>query len=196
MTVHSPSPASLVIRGHSLYGSHTATYWTKEWNNVPLVPGNLLGSYTNWLSLPVDGEEMADELVDKLIPFYPASYTIDSAQVVTYDPLDPIAIPRAIKAYGTAGTEGDPGLIKATQVLFILRDTAYNMAKITLLDAVISGDFEPLSDISGSAEATDLVGVFTSDAWAFTSKADLKITTFQKLTYKLNDALRKKYDMD
>lgn len=196
MTVHSPSPAALVIRGHSPYGSHTAYYWTKEWNPVPLVPGNLLGSYTNWLSLPVDGEEMADELVAKLAPFYHATYTIDSAQVVTIDPADPIQIPRAIKAYGTPGTEVDAGLDKATQILFMLRDTAYNMAKVMLLDCVISGNFLPLTDISGSAESLALVGVFTSDAWAFTSKADLKIASFQKVTYKHNDALRKKYDMD
>jgi hypothetical protein len=139
---------------------------------------------------------MADELVEKLAPFYHASYTIDSVQVVTYDPSDPIAIPRAIKAYGSPGTETDAGLDKATQILFIMRDTAYNMAKIMLLDSVISGDFNPLSDISGSAESLALVGVFTSDAWAFTSKADLKISTFQKVTYKHNDALRAKYDMD
>jgi len=196
MTVHSPAPASLVVRGHSPYGSHTAQYWTKEWNPVPLVPGNLLGSYTNWLSLPVDGEVMADELVAKLAPFYHATYTIDSVQVVTYDPLDPLAIPRAIKAYGTPGTETDPGLDKATQILFMLRDTAYNMAKVMLLDCVISGNFNPLSDISGSPESLALVGVFTSDAWAFTSKADLKIASFQKVTYKHNDSLRKRYDMD
>ena len=196
MAEHSPAPASLVIRGHSPYGSHVATFWTREWNPVPLVPGNVLGSYTNWLSLPVDGEEMADELVEKLAPFYHATYSIDSAQVVTYDPLDPFAIPRAIKAYGSPGTETDPGLDKATQILFMMRDTDYNMAKIMLLDAVISGDFNPLSDISGSSESLALVGVFTSDAWAFTSKADLKISTFQKVTYKHNDALRKKYDMD
>jgi len=196
MTEHSPAPACFVVRGHSPYGSHTASYWTKEWNPVPLVPGNLLGSYTNWLSLPVDGEEMADELVAKLAPFYHATYTIDSVQVVTYDPADPLAIPRAIKAYGAPGTEVDAGLDKATQILFMLRDTAYNMAKIMLLDAVISGNFNPLSDISGSAESLALVGVFTSDAWAFTSKADLKIASFQKVTYKHNDALRKRYDMD
>ena len=196
MPEHSPSPAALVIRGHSPYGAHTSYYWTKEWNPVPLVPGNLLGSYTNWLSLPVDGEEMADELVSKLAPFYHATYTIDSAQVVTIDPLDPIQIPRAIKAYGTPGTEVDAGLDKATQIMFMLRDTAYNMAKVMLLDCVISGNFLPLTDISGSAESVALVGVFTSDAWAFTSKADLKIASFQKVTYKHNDALRKKYDMD
>jgi len=196
MTVHSPAPAALVIRGHSPYGSHTAYYWTKEWNPVPLVPGNLLGSYTSWLSLPVDGEVMADELVAKLAPFYHATYTIDSAQVVTIDPLDPIQIPRAIKAYGTPGTEVDAGLDKATQILFMLRDTAYNMAKVMLLDCVISGNFLPLTDITGSAESLALVGVFASDSWAFTSKADLKIASFQKVTYKHNDALRKKYDMD
>lgn len=196
MATHSPSPAALVLRGHSPFGSHTAYYWTKAWNPVPLVPGNLLGSYTNWLSLPCDGEEMADELVAKLAPFYHATYTIDSAQVVTIDPLDPIQIPRAIKAYGTPGTETDAGHDKGTQILFIMRDTAYNMAKIMLLDSVISGDFEPLSDISGSAESLALVGVFTSDAWAFTSKADLKIASFQKVTYKFNDALRKKYGLD
>lgn len=196
MTVHSPAPAALCIRGHSPFGSHTAFYWTREWNPVPLVPGNALGSYTNWLSLPVDGEVMADELVAKLAPFYHATYTIDSAQVITYDGVDDGAIPRAIKAYGTVGTETDPGLDKATQILFMLRDSEYNMAKVMLLDAVISGNFLPLTDISGSAESLALVGVFTSDAWAFSSKADLKITSFQKVTYKHNDALRRKYDMD
>lgn len=196
MTVHLPSPTKLVVRSHSVYGNHTAGFYAREWNPVPLVPGNLLGSFTNWLSLPVDGEEMADELVEKLTPFYPTSYFIDSVQIVTYDPDTQIAIPRAIKAYATPGTETDVGWSKATMQNYILRDSEYNMAKIVLLDVVNTNQWNPVTDISGSAEATALVGVFTSDAWAFSSKADLKITTFQKITYKLSDELRKRYDMD
>jgi hypothetical protein len=196
MAEHDNAPTSLIVRSHSAFGNHSATFHAKEWNSVPLIPGNLLGSFTNWLSLPVDGEAMADELVDKLKVFYPPNYFIDSVQIVTYDPLDPIAIPRAIKAYGVAGTETDTGWSKATMQNYILRDSAYNMAKIVLLDTVNQNQWNPVTDISGSAEATALVGVFTSDAWAFSSKADLKITTFQKITYKLSDSLRKRYEMD
>lgn len=196
MTVHLPGPTTFVVRSHSVYGNHMATFLCREWNPVPLVPGNLLGSFTSWLSLPVDGEEMADELVEKLAPFYPTSYFIDSVQVVTYDPDDPIAIPRAIKNYGTPGTDVTAAWSKATMQTYIMRDSAYNMAKIVLLDTVNANAWDALTDISGSAEATALVGVFTSDAWAFQSRAGLKITTFQKITYKLSDELRKRYGMD
>lgn len=196
MTVHDPGPTTFVVRSHSVYGNHTAVFCCREWNPVPLVPGNLLGSFTNWLSLPVDGEEMADELILRLQPFYPISYVLDSVQVVTYDPLDPIAIPRAIKAYGALGTETDAGWSRATQAIFIMRDASYNMAKITLLDVVNTNQWNPVTTLAGSPEATALVGVFTSDAWAFQSRAGQKITTFQKITYKLNDELRKRYGMD
>jgi hypothetical protein len=139
---------------------------------------------------------MADELVEKLVPFYPEDYFIDSVQIVTYEPDTNIAIPRAIKAYGSPGTETDEGWDKATMQNYILRDSEYNLAKIVLLDVVNQNNWDVVTDISSSPEAEALVGVFTSDAWAFCSKADEKITTFQKITYKLSDELRKRYGMD
>lgn len=196
MTVHSLFPAFVKINYHSAFGAHAQILSVREWNPVPLVPLNDLGSFTNWLGLPVDGEEMIDEYVLKLKEFYLASTVIDTATIYTMDTETSPAIPRASMALGVPGVEVSTNWSKAVQHQYILRDTAYNMAKLILLDAPIGTSWDPVTTLTGSAEAAALVGVLTSSAWAFSSKANLQITTFQKITYKLNDKLRKEYNMD
>lgn len=197
MTEYSLDPAYGILNYHSVDGSHTATFPTREWNPVPLVPGNLLGSYTNWLGLPADGEEMWNELVDKWKVFAKPSMIIDSIIVYTKDGASAPAIPRASKAYGTVGTSAATTWSKATESTWMMRDSAYNVFKIVQLDTPWpAGGLEPLTSLAGNADAEALVGVFTSDAWAFQSRANLKPTTFQKITYNLNKKLRREYGLD
>lgn len=196
MTVHSYYPAFVQLNYHSPAGAHTQRFSTKEWNSVPLVPGNGLGSYNNWLGLPVDGEEMVLELVDKLQAFNIPGTVYDNAVVYTLASVDAPAIPRATLNLGIPGTSASVLWWKAVMQTWVMRDTEYNMAKIVQLDCPQRDSWEPLSDLSSSVPAQELVGVFTSDAWAWSSKANLKIATFQKITYKLSDTLRKEYNMD
>jgi len=197
MTVYSLDPAYAVVAYHSDKGAHTETVPTRAWNAVPLVPGNVLGSYTNWLGLPCDGEEMFDELVDKLKVFKKTTSAIDSVTIYTKDSPTAPSIPRASKAYGVAGTNAATTWYQASESVWMMRDSAYNVFKIVLLDDPLpAGGFTPLTTLSGSADAEALVGVFTSDSWAFQSRANLKPTTFQKITYNLNKKLREDYNLN
>lgn len=189
-------PAYVLLRYHSAYGAHTAVYPTREWLAGPVVPGNDLGSYENWAGIPCDGQEMVEDLVDALAAFYPASVIVDSATVYTLATPESPAIPRATHALGTAGTETDPGWSKAVQLSWQIRDTAWGLSKIVMLDAVSNNQWDVTSDISGSAESLALVGALTSTSWAWSSRLGNRPATFTKLTKKLNDKLRREYGMD
>jgi len=196
MTVHSYFPGYVKIDYHSAYGAHTKIICTREWTNVPIVPGNALGSYQNWATLPCDGEEMVLDLVNAEAEFHLASTIFDIATVYTMDSETSPAIPRASMALGIPGTSVATTWAKAVQQQLILRDTAYNMAKYIMLDVPIGSSWNSQSDISGSPEMLALVGALTSSSWAWSSKANNQIVTFQKVTYKLNDKLRQEYGMD
>lgn len=193
MAEHALWPAYGDVRYHSAFGVHHAIVPTREWFGVPLVPDNVLGQYTNWSSLPCDGEEMWDEFVLRWKPFFAASVTLDSITIYTKATPVSEAIPRAVKAYGVVGTETDPGWSKAVERTWTMRDTEFNIAKSVMLDAQSSNQFDRITNIDGSAESVAYFGMLKSLSWAFQSRAGFRINTFQSLVTGLNDTLKKKY---
>lgn len=195
MAVHSLFPAYVLFNYHSAWGAHTQIVPTKEWFEAPLVPGNVLGNYQNWSSVPCDGEEMIDELVLRLSAFNVAGTIYDTATIYTKASETAPAIPRATKALGVAGTLVSTNWSKAVMQTFIMRDTAYNLFKLVQLDAPIGSGWDAVSNISGSAAALALTGAVSALGWAWASRAGLRPANFQKITYKLNDKLREEYGM-
>lgn len=193
MAEHALFPAYGDVRYHSTWGVHHALVPTREWFASPLVPGNVLGQYQNWSSIPCDGEEMWDEFVDNWKPFFPATVVLDTVTIYTKATPTSTAIPKAVKAYGTAGTETDPGWSQAVERTWFMRDTEFFIAKSIMLDAQSGGNFSRVADISGSPESLAYFGMLSSLSWAFQSRAGYRINTFQSLTTGLNDKLRKEY---
>ncbi len=189
-------PAYIQFVYHSLLGLHTRIIPTREWNSVPLVPGGALGSYTNWLGFPADGEEMVDEMVEKLAAFAIPSQVIDTATVFTLDTPESPARPRATKSYGTPGTSVNTDFWQAREQTFIFRDTEFAIAKLVLLDCPWNNSGFPLFDISGSTPATDLTGALMSTAWAWASRNGEQVNSFVKITYNINQKLRDEYRMN
>jgi len=189
-------PAYVLFSYHSPWGIHTRIIPSREWNNVPLVPGNLLGSYTNWLGFPCDGEEMVDEMVTNTADMYPSNVVLDTATIFTLETSESPARPRGIKAYGQAGTATSTDPQKAREITLIMRDTEFAISKLVLLDCPWGGTGDPLSDISGSAETEALVGSLMSTAWAWASRNGENVNSFVKATYNINQRLRHEYRMD
>jgi hypothetical protein len=194
MAENSQFPGFIKFNYHSAFGAHTQEICTREWNPVPLVPGNALGSYTNWLGVPCDGQVMVLEYVSKWKPFRLPSSVVDIATVYTMDTETSPPRPRASLAIGDVGSSASTDWSKATQLNYSFRDTEYSIFRLVHLD-IPTGDFNPLTDISGSPATIALVGVFTSDAWAWSSRNGQKPQTFLKVVYDLNDKLRKEYGM-
>lgn len=195
MTVHSLFPAYGQIAYHSAYGAHTAIIPTKEWFSSPLVPGNVLGNYTNWSSVPCDGEEMWDDYVDTFLEFFPSTTLVDTVTIYTKATEDAPAIPRALKAYGQAGTDATAAWSKAVQKTWTMRDTDFNIVKAVMLDCLAVGGFDKITDISGSAESLAFFGALSSSAWAFASRAGFRPNSLQSVATDINDELRKQYGM-
>lgn len=195
MTEYSLYPAFLDMAYHSAYGSHHAIIPTREWSNVPLVPLALLGSYMNWNEIVCDGEAMVDAYVDAFLEFFPSTTLVDTVTVFTMADEDAPKIPRAIKAYGQAGTDATSAWSKAVQKTWTLRDVNFNVAKYVMLDCLAVGGFDKVTDISGSAESLAYVGTMTSSSWAFSSRAGFKPLSLQSVATDINDKLRKEYGM-
>lgn len=193
MAEHALFPAYGDVRYHSLWGVHHALVPTREWFASPLIPGNVLGQYTNWSTAPCDGEAMWDEFVLRWKPFFPATVTLDSITIYTKATLEATAIPRAVKAYGAVGTEADAGWSQAVERTWLMRDTEFFIAKSVMLDAQSGNNFGRIADISGSAESVAYFGMLSALGWAFQSRAGFRVATFQSLTTGLNDKLRRSY---
>jgi hypothetical protein len=193
MAEHALFPAYGDVRYHSAFGVHHALVPTREWFSSPLIPGNTLGQYQNWSSAPCDGEEMWNEFVDKWKPFFTSTVFLDSITIYTKATPEAQAIPRAVKAYGTAGTNAGVGWYKAVERTWVMRDTEFFIAKSVMLDANSGNNFDRVADISGSAESEAYFGALSALGWAYQSRAGFRIATFQSLTTGLNDKLRKQY---
>lgn len=193
MAEHALFPGYGDVRYHSSWGVHHATVCTREWYASPLVPLNVLGQYQNWSELPCDGEEMWDEYVLRWKAFFPASVILDSITIYTKATPTSVAIPRAVKAYGIAGTEVDPGWSQAVERTWMLRDTEFNVIKSVMLDAQSGNTFNRVTNISASPESLAYFGMLSALGWAFQSRAGFRPATFQSLTTGLNDKLRRSY---
>jgi len=194
MAENSLYPGFIKFDYHSVYGAHSQIVPTTAWNSVPLVPGNALGSYTNWSSAPCDGELMAIDLATALNAFLPATGGYDTATVYTLDTETSPARPRATLALGLTGTNVSTAWSKAASQTFVARDSEFSLGKIVQLD-VPTASFDPLVDLSGSAPAQEVFDTWSALGWAWATRNGLRPESFVRLVYDLNDKLRREYDM-
>jgi len=194
MTEGTLSPAYLDLLYHSVYGVHRALIPTLEW--LPTDITGSLGSYVSWNGDPVDAEAMVQEYADAMMAFYPSSAGMNTATVWTKATPTSPAYPRRQVAITSPGTLVSPGWSKAVQHQYILRGTDFSLMKLIFLDCPIGGSWDALTDITGSAEAEAVVAAITSADWAWSTRQDARPDSFVKITYKLNDELRKQYRMN
>lgn len=193
MTPGTLSPAYVVLNYHSAYGQHKATLGTKEWYPTSLT--GHLGSYENWNGIPCDAEAMIQEYADNMMAFYPTTAGTDSAEIWTKDTPTSPAYPRIAYTITSPGTDATAGWSKASQAQWILRGTDFSIMKLVFLDYINHGNWDALTDLSGSVPAQDVVGAVVSDNWAWMTRKDAQPISFVKITYKLNDKLREEYGM-
>ena len=196
MTAYSLYPCFLKVDYHSAYGAHVQLVPMRAWNEVPIVPGNVLGSWEGWDTTNRDGEVIVDALVNALAAFYPSTALIDDVTVYTMASETATPIPRATKHYATAGANVASGWKKATQQNIIMRDTAYNVFKLVLLDATWPTSLDPQTSITGDTIMETLVNLVTDPSAPFSSRAGFRPATFAKRTFTLNTKLRREYNMD
>lgn len=193
MAPNSLSPAFVVIDYTSAYAPHKMTIPTLEWFPVNLT--GTLGSFSNWGSTTLDGEQMVNDLVDKLLPFVPATTTFVGVTVYTKATATADSIPRASAVLTQVGTYAGAVPSKARSATFNMKTTANGDSKLVLLDAPTSPTFDPTLPVAFSADAIALITQFADPSQGWSGRDNARVNTGRKVTYDLNDKLQKQYKM-
>lgn len=193
MAPNSLAPGYVLIAYHSAYGKHNMILPTRAWSPTPIT-GNL-GSWVNWNSVPIDGEGMVNDLVDLFAPIFLATTIFDTATVYTQADENSPAFARKTVALATPGTNTGTLQAKAVQHNWMFRDDEFALSKLTFLDAPIGSNFDPTTDISGIPALDDLANQWMDADQAWSSRNGLRPSQFVKITYTLNEKLRKEYGM-
>lgn len=185
-------PGFVLINSHSAYGKHAAVLPTREWSSTGITGS--LGSWEGWNGTPIDGEDMVTNLVNTFAAAFLVTYTFDTATVYTIAAANGPAIPRKSVALAIVGTSTLTGPAKATMQNWIFRDAEYGMSKLVFLDSPVPADFEPTTDFTGGTVAA-IVSQWTGLGNAWSSRNGLRPENPQKITYTMNEKLRREYGM-
>jgi len=192
MAPNTLSPASIVIKYHSVWSPHAMTIPTRDWIPTP-VTGDL-GSFEAWDSSTVDGEVMVNALVDNLKVFCQPGMTFDEATVYTKADATAPNIPRKSVALTQVGTSASAEPAQAIAYTFHFRTLANGIAKLMLLDVPIASNwFAPILPADFDAAALALEAAFTNISSAWSGRDDSRPDLMRKITVDLNDKLQKQY---
>lgn len=186
-------PYYLQLNYHSAYAPHSHTIGINTWTNAAST--NNKGQIQNWLGVGIDTKDMIDNLLDVLVPYYPATVHYDN-WTIFHQPADPGPSYPMIgdTLSGVVGTSATPGWSKATQANFTWKTTAFGDFKIVLLDFDSSDNFEKVTVLVPGINL-NLDQVVTDDSFGWQARDNTKPDSFKSVTVDLNDALRKQYRM-
>lgn len=193
MTVHDPGPAFIVGQYHSAYGVHKATWCTTEWFSGIGTHG--MGGYEAWDTTPIDADDMVQAWVTLLADTQPSTVVWDSYTIYTRASIGSPALPRASGVLGIPGTSTLGGWFAAVMHTFNCLDTAFNRAKVCIIEASSGGDFGKVLPAVFTAEQQAIIDAFTGDGNAFASRAGFQPMRCDNITKDLNDRLRREYHL-
>lgn len=190
---NSPAPTGILINSHSLYAPHKAYMKALEWSPTPNVNG--AGSIATWNAGTIDADDMVQAFVNVLIPFFPTSYAWDNYVIFTYPTPEADPEPMASGSLTQVGTSGSPGWSKAVQQTLTFRTNLFGLARIVMLDADSSDEFDRHTavPVGGSLEA--LINVFTDDDNGWSGNDNGRPDVYLGATKTLNEKLRREYRM-
>jgi hypothetical protein len=192
MTPHSLSPAFVRFDYVSRWAAHAALLGTKEW--LPTSITGTMGSYVNWNAVPIDAEDMIDNITVGYGLQFPSTTTMVLATIYTQASAHAPALPVASKVLSVAGTNAVGGPDKATQVTLNMRSTGINPAKIVLLDVPVgTSNFDKVFPGSFPAGVQAIWTSLHSTNWAWSARDDTRILTAISMTITLNERLRREY---
>jgi hypothetical protein len=152
------------------------------------------GSYINWTSTPVDGEDMVNALVDVIKVYFQNTVHFDQATAYTQADATAPNIPRKTIPLTQVGTSAATTPSAAFSSTFNFKTLDNGIAKLVLLDSPQgSGWLAPVFPSDFSADDLSLEGAFTSDIWAWSGRDDARPAIMTKITFDVNDKLQKMY---
>jgi len=186
-------PAYVLINYHSVYGTHKMIIPTRAWQPTNIT--GTMGSYTAWDTTQVDAEVMINALVATFQPFFLSTSAFDDATIYTLTSPTSPALPQRGAALTLPGTGTGTGQAKAAESHYSFRDTAFNLAGITFLDAPVNAGFARKDPAAFSVEDDALKLEFSAVNRAWSSRAGFRPSVLRKITYDMNGKLRREYGM-
>jgi len=163
----------------------------------PVSGGHIAGTNLAWDASQVDTDTMMQGLADLLKPFFAPETTFINYTIYEYaDELTP-GVPVVSIPFTTAVGTGDP-VIQAAQATFNFKTTGFGAFKIVMLDARVSATFGPLISLVSPANDDEIAlrDFLTLNTNAFSGRDNQRPAVLQRVTYTLNEKLRKAYRLD
>jgi len=192
---HAPGPTVVDVQYHNLQGIHVQRLHVRGWVEVSV--GFDMGQVSRWSDdALIDLKDMVVDLVTLEADLYDDDTSFDVATVLTQATPTSVLVPQVSVALGIPGTVAS-GFTwsKAAQITNVWRTTGNGIAKIVMLDAQSSNDWDAVRTLPGSGTLHDINGLFTNSTLAWQGQDDTKPATFIGQFKTLNEALRKHYRM-
>jgi hypothetical protein len=195
MTEYSLYPCAIQYNYRSQYAPHKMTIPLNAWS--PASSGHLAGTNLAWDGTQKDTADLVGEFVTLMKPFFHSSTTFTDYVVYTYADEDAPARPVVSDAI-TGGAGTGAATIPATQASMMFKTTVYGTFKLVLLDTKVSAAFGPLSPLVSPANDIEIAVVdhLKSTGNPYRGRDNHQIANFVKVTYTLNEKLRKSYRLD
>lgn len=193
MTEHSRSPAFVIFDYHSPYAPHKQQFCIRDW--FPVSSGHDMGTVTAADASITDLQEMCNNLMGVMSVFALPDTVWDLVTVFTQAaPLGP-AFPQASYVPTQVGVSVGGAPRKATEITYVMRTTAFNIVKMVLLDVPVNTNFDEKLPGAFSSADNDFLLTFGDPTAGWVGQDGSKPNTAVRITYNLNQKLRKAYRM-
>ena len=195
MAPNSLFPCAVVIDYVNSFARHKMTIPLKE--HSPVSGGHIAGTNLAWDASQVDTDDMMQGLADLLKPFFFTDTTFTNYTIMEYADAESPGVPVVSQPFVTAvGTGG--ATIPASQATFNFKTTGFHAFKIVMLDARVSATFAPLTALVSPANDDEIAlrDYLTDDVNAFSGRDNERPQSLVRVTYTLNEKLRKSYRLD
>lgn len=194
MTGHTLWPASITIDYNSNWGAHKMTLPIREWS--PVSSGHISGTATDWNDTQADVDDFVNDFVDKLLPFFYTDTDFTAYTVHTYSSVNAPARPQVAQTLtGKTGTGAsyNPG----TQATFNFKTIGFFPFKVVMLDVAAGSQYLPVSAFPSPAYDTTIAlrDFVLADASIFQGRDGTQVASLVKVTYTINEQLRKSYKL-
>jgi hypothetical protein len=161
---------------------------TTQWST-----GAGYGTFLAWDTTNKDAEDMCDEWIAAIKPFWHPATIFDGWTIWTMATPTSPPHPMAGKRVTVAGTSALAGAYaKATQATWTFYTTLFGIFKVVMLDVDTAG-FEKITSTTASADELAFIGEVEDATKGWSGRDGAKPLTFKQIAFTLNEKLRREY---
>lgn len=189
MTRNDPGPDYVQFFSHSAFGVHV-----QQLSTTPFDVG--ASTFNKHSGGTIDAQTMFNDLVDKILSFYPNTFAYDTWRVFSKpDPGDVPLLVAAGQFTSKIGTGTGVGWDKATQLTISALGATGTKGRLVLLDAGTNDDWDGVFTLPGSGSLFDTFTEWSNVDRGWRTRGNERPQTFLEMSKTLNEKLRREYRM-